>query len=101
MTDKSHAGPAKNIESMLQENRVFQPPKAFSKRAHVKSMVEYRKLYAESIKSPEKFWARQARNELVWFKPWKTVLQWKAPFAKWFAGGQLNASFNCLDKHLE
>ncbi len=100
MTDKSHAVAPKNIESILQEHRIFQPPKGFSKRAHIKALAEYRKQYAESIKSPEKFWAKQARNELVWFKPWKTVLQWKAPFAKWFVGGQLNVSFNCLDKHL-
>ena len=64
-------------------------------------MAEYRKLYNESIKSPEKFWARQAKNELVWFKPWKQVLQWKEPFAKWFVGGQLNVSANCLDKWLD
>src|ERR1700692_1121472 len=99
MSDKSQAVAPNNIESILQENRVFQPPKDFSKRAHLKSLAEYRKLYAESIKSPEKFWAKQAKIELVWFKPWKTVLQWKLPFAKWFAGGQLNVSFNCLDKH--
>src|SRR5262245_4542554 len=99
-TDKSQAAADKNIESLMQENRVFYPKKDFSKRAHVKSLAEYRKLYVQSIKSPEKFWARQAKNELVWFKPWKTVLQWKVPFAKWFAGGQLNVSYNCLDKHL-
>ena len=61
-------------------------------------MAEYRKLYNESIRSPEKFWGKQAKNELVWFKPWKKVLQWKAPFAKWFVGGQLNVSDNCLDR---
>src|SRR3954464_1324961 len=89
------------ITSVLQETRVFPPPKEFSRRAHIKSMAEYRKLYQESIRSPEKFWARQAKQELVWFKPWKKVLQWKAPFAKWFVGGQLNVSVNCLDKHLQ
>src|SRR5436189_1692606 len=90
-----------NITSVLQEERLFPPSKAFSARAHVKSMAQYRKMYQESIRSPEKFWARQAANELVWFKPWKKVLQWKEPFAKWFVGGQLNVSFNCLDKHLD
>ncbi|MEO6184168.1 MAG: acetate--CoA ligase [Verrucomicrobiota bacterium] len=80
--------------------RVFPPPKEFSKRAHIKSMAEYRKLYRESIKSPEKFWAKQATNELVWFAPWKKVLQWKVPHAKWFVGGKLNVSYNCLDQHL-
>jgi len=90
-----------NIASLSQEKRVFPPPKAFSQRAHFKSLAQYRKLYRESIASPEKFWGKQAKNELVWFKPWKKVLQWKVPDAKWFVGGKLNVSFNCLDRHLE
>jgi acetyl-CoA synthetase len=89
-----------NITSVLHEERVFPPPKAFSESAHIKSMVQYKRLYRESIQSPEKFWAKQAKEELVWFKPWKKVLEWKPPFAKWFVGGQLNVSFNCLDRHL-
>jgi acetyl-CoA synthetase len=89
-----------NITSVSTEKRVFSPPKDFSKAAHIKSLAQYRKLYNESIRSPEKFWAKQAKNELIWFKPWKKVLEWKEPFAKWFVGGQLNASYNCLDRHL-
>jgi len=89
-----------SITSVLQESRVFHPPKDFSKRCAFKSLAEYRKLYNESIRSPEKFWGKQARNELIWFKPFKKVLQWKEPFAKWFIGGQLNVSYNCLDRHL-
>src|SRR2546428_11399792 len=89
-----------NITSVLQEARVFPPAKEFSKRAHIKSLAEYRKLYNESIRSPEKFWARAAKNELIWFKPWTKVLQWKEPFAKWFVGGRLNVTYNCLDRHL-
>jgi acetyl-CoA synthetase len=92
--------PSANITSVLQENRVFPPPKAFAKTAWIKSMAQYKKLYRESVQQPEKFWARQAREELVWFKPWKTVLQWKLPYAKWFVGGRLNVSYNCLDRHL-
>jgi acetyl-CoA synthetase len=88
------------IESVLHERRVFPPPKDFARRAHIKSLAQYRKLYKESITAPEKFWAKQAKQELVWFKPWKQVLKWAPPFAKWFAGGQLNVSFNCLDRHL-
>ncbi len=87
--------------SLSHEERVFKPAPAFSARAHIKSLAQYRKLYNESIKSPEKYWARQAKNELVWFKPWKKVLQWKAPFAKWFTGGKLNVSANCLDRFLD
>ena len=91
---------ADNITSLQHENRVFKPHKEFAARAHIKSLAQYQKLYNESIKSPDKFWARQAKNELVWFKPWKKVLDWKSPFAKWFVGGQLNVSHNCLDKWL-
>ncbi len=89
-----------NITSVLNETRVFHPPKGFSEGAHIKSLAQYRKLYNESIRAPEKFWGRQAKNELVWFKPWTKVLQWKQPYSKWFVGGRLNVSFNCLDKHL-
>jgi acetyl-CoA synthetase len=89
-----------SITSVLQESRVFHPPRDFSKRCAIKSLAEYRKLYNESIRSPEKFWGKQAKNELIWFKPFKKVLQWKEPFAKWFVGGQLNVTYNCLDRHL-
>jgi acetyl-CoA synthetase len=88
------------ITSVSTESRVFKPTKEFSSRAHVKSLAEYKKLYNQSIRSPEIFWGKQAKNELVWFKSWKKVLQWKAPFAKWFVGGQLNVSHNCLDRWL-
>jgi len=93
------AGPG--ITSMLQEARVFKPAKEFSAQAHLKSLAEYRKLYQQSIKQPEAFWGKMAKQELAWFKPWKKVLQWKAPHAKWFLGGKLNVSHNCLDRHLE
>ncbi len=89
-----------NIESVLHEERIFPPPREFSRRAHLKSLAEYRKLYRESVESPEKFWSRQAKAELVWFKRWKTVLKWEEPYAQWFIGGQLNVSYNCLDRHL-
>ncbi|MEW6302429.1 MAG: acetate--CoA ligase [Verrucomicrobiota bacterium] len=92
---------APNITSVLQETRVFPPSKDFSAQAHLKSMAHYRKLYHESIQSPEKFWGKRAKEELVWFKPWTKVLQWKEPFAKWFVGGKTNVSVNCLDRHLD
>jgi len=90
---------ANNIESHLQEKRIFKPSAAFSKKAAVKSLADYKKLHAESLKNPEKFWAREA-SDLLWQKKWKKVLDWKSPFAEWFVGGQLNASENCLDRHL-
>jgi acetyl-CoA synthetase len=89
-----------DFTSRLQEHRVFKPAKDFSAKAHIKSFAHYKKMYQESIQSPEKFWARAAKAELVWFKPWTKVLQWKEPFAKWFVGGRLNVSHNCLDKWL-
>jgi acetyl-CoA synthetase len=91
----------KNITSILHENRVFGPRKEFAATARIKSLAQYRKLYRESIQSPQNFWAKQAKNELVWFKPWKKVLEWKTPFAKWFVGGRLNVSYNCLDRWLD
>src|SRR5919201_955782 len=88
-----------NIESHLVEKRVFKPSKDFAKKARIKSLGQYRRMYRESIAQPAKFWAREA-NELLWRAPWKKVLEWKAPFAKWFVGGKLNLSENCLDRHL-
>jgi acetyl-CoA synthetase len=88
-----------NIESHLIEERIFRPPADFAKKARIKSLDQYRRMYRESIKQPEKFWAREAR-ELTWRAPWKKILQWQAPFAKWFVGAKLNVSENCLDRHL-
>src|SRR5438552_8293533 len=88
-----------NIESHLIEKRVFKPSRDFAKRARIKSLDQYRRMYRESIRQPAKFWAREA-SELVWRAKWKKVLEWKARFAKWFVGGKLNISENCLDRHL-
>jgi acetyl-CoA synthetase len=89
-----------HITSMMHEGRTFPPPKELSAGAHVKNMEEYKKLYEESLDHPEGFWGRMAET-LLWQKKWGTVLEWKAPFAKWFLGGKLNVSENCLDRHLE
>lgn len=89
-----------NFTSLSREKRLFKPNKAFAKNAYIKSFAEYKKLYNESIKNPEKFWAKIA-NELHWFKKWTKVLKWKAPHAEWFTGGKINLSYNCLDRHLE
>ncbi len=89
-----------NIESHLKETRVFKPSREFAKKARISSLEQYRRMYRESIRNPDKFWAREAR-ELRWQKPWKKVLQWKVPSAKWFVGGKLNLSENCLDRHLQ
>ncbi len=87
------------IESVLNESRIFPPPADFAAKAHVKSFEEYEKIYAEAAENPEKFWA-DAAESLHWFRKWDTVLEWNEPHAKWFVGGTLNVSFNCLDRHL-
>jgi acetyl-CoA synthetase len=86
---------ATSIDVLLQEDRLFHPPASFRKRAAVTDP----KIYARASKSPEAFWAACAR-QLVWSRPWKKVLQWTPPHAKWFVGGKINASANCLDRHL-
>ena len=87
------------IESISHESRVFEPPPEFSANAHIKSFDEYERLYAEAAADPEAFWARQA-EDLHWFRKWDTVLTWNPPHAKWFVGGKINVSYNCLDRHL-
>ncbi len=101
MSKKTPAAPSLGITSMLQETRVLKCSPEFTAKAHVKSLAAYRRLYAESIQKPDKFWGRVAREELVWFTPFKKVLQWKEPVAKWFGGGRLNVSVNCLDRWLD
>ncbi|HZL35026.1 MAG TPA: acetate--CoA ligase [Tepidisphaeraceae bacterium] len=88
-----------DIESTLQESRVFPPPSEFSKAAHVKSLDEYRRLYRESVDDPAGFWAKQA-DALHWFRKWDTVLEWNSPHANWFVGGKLNAAYNCLEAQI-
>ncbi|HYP50214.1 MAG TPA: AMP-binding protein, partial [Pyrinomonadaceae bacterium] len=87
------------IESILHEDRVFSPPHEFAQKAHVRSFEEYERMYAEAEADLEGFWASQAHN-LHWFRHWDTILEWREPHAKWFVGGKINASYNCLDRHL-
>ncbi len=88
------------IESILHEQRLFQPSPEFSKKAHIKNLEEYQQLYDQAKADPEKFWAQLAQQELHWFGKWDQVLDWQPPFAKWFVGGKINISYNCLDRHL-
>src|ERR1700686_3037664 len=100
MSDRAIADlQASSIDSILQEQRKFEPPAEFSQHAHIKSLAEYERLYKESIEEPDKFWSRIA-GELHWFKKWDKVLEWNLPWAKWFVGGQINLSYNCLDRHV-
>jgi acetyl-CoA synthetase len=90
---------ASTITSVLKESRTFPPPPEFSARAHIKSLAEYERLWKRAKDDPEGFWAEQAES-LSWVKRWDRVLVWNEPHAQWFAGGQLNVSANCLDRHL-
>ncbi|TMQ17254.1 MAG: acetate--CoA ligase [Candidatus Rokuibacteriota bacterium] len=83
------------IEALLREKRRFPPPRDFVRRA----LVNKPSVYAEAARNPVRFWEARAR-ELTWFKPWKKALDWKPPYAKWFVGGKLNVSYNCLDRHV-
>jgi acetyl-CoA synthetase len=92
----------KTIESVLHENRVFPPSEAFVKQANVSGMDAYRKLCAEAEKDLDGFWGRLAKEHVLWHKPFSKVLdESKSPFVKWFEDGELNVSYNCLDRHLK
>jgi acetyl-CoA synthetase len=92
--------PDQTITSVSRETRKFRPSAAFKAQANLGSDAAYKRLYAESVNSPEKFWDRQAKEHLVWRKPYKKVLKWEAPHAQWFLGGKLNVAENCVDRHL-
>ena len=83
------------IEALYGENRKFPPPADFAARANVKDDALYRQGEDDYVA----FWEEQAKS-LDWFEPWHTALEWDAPYAKWFVGGKLNASYNCLDRHV-
>lgn len=88
------------IESVQQENRIFHPPADFVRRARIRSIEDYQKLWKESVDHPEQFWSKVA-NELTWFTPWQKVLEWNPPYAKWFVGGKTNLSVNCIDRQIQ
>src|SRR5256884_4142969 len=91
-----------SIETVLQEKRVFPPPAEFVKQANISGMDAYRKMVAEAEKDFEGFWGRLARGTVLWSKPFTKVLdESKAPFFRWLHDGELNASYNCLDRHLK
>lgn len=84
-----------DISVLLQETRSFPPSDEFRARAHVRDS----QVHDDAALDPEYFWAQEAAT-LDWMKPWDTVLEWNAPFAKWFQGGTLNVSVNCVDRHI-
>jgi acetyl-CoA synthetase len=90
------------IESLISEQRIFEPPRQGRKTAHVKSLKEYKDHYRRSMEDPEGFWGRRAEELISWNRKWRKVLKadFQKPEVQWFIGGQLNASYNCLDRHL-
>jgi len=90
---------SQSIDSILNERRVFQPSTEFSQDAHIKDLEHYQRLYREAEEDPERFWGEIA-GQLHWFRKWDRVLEWDSPWAKWFIGGQINISYNCLDRHV-
>ena len=92
-------GPAGTVASVMTEERMFPPPAEFSARARIGSLEEYRRLYDAAKEDPEGFWGERAAA-LPWTTPYTKVLDWHPPAAKWFVGGQLNASAACLDRHI-
>ncbi len=96
-----HEGTA-NLDSNLRENRVFEPSHEFRSKAHVSSIEQYEQMYRRSVEQPEEFWG-EAASELEWFAPWTRVLEpgrdGSGFGAKWFTGGKLNLSHNCVDRH--
>src|SRR5688572_14121456 len=84
------------IEDYYSENRTFEPSPEFVDHAWLSD----RSMYERAEADWQGFWAEQARDLLDWFDEWDTVLDWKLPFARWFDGGTLNVSYNCLDRHV-
>src|SRR5579872_6605655 len=84
----------KNLDALLDEHRTFPPTPEFNERANWNDPA----IYERAAENPEGFWAEQAKN-LDWFTPWQRVLEWNAPWAKWFVGGKLNVTYNCVDRH--
>ncbi|MDP1895412.1 MAG: acetyl-coenzyme A synthetase N-terminal domain-containing protein, partial [Hydrogenophaga sp.] len=95
------SAPSTSIQSTLVENRVFEPTEATVKAARISGMDAYNALCAEAENDFEGFWAKRARETLTWHKPFtKTLDESNAPFYTWFEDGELNASYNCLDRHM-
>jgi len=89
------------IQSVLQETRQFPPPPEFAKQAHISSEEQYQQLCQRAKDNPAGFWGELAQTELDWFKPFITAMEGKMPETKWFLGGKINASYQCLDRHLK
>ena len=88
------------IESVLQENRKFAPPAEFAANALISSQEQYQEMWQQAKDDPKAFWGDLATEELDWFQPFTSVMEGDMPETKWFQGGKINASYQCLDRHL-
>ncbi|MGI9473841.1 MAG: acetate--CoA ligase [Rubripirellula sp.] len=96
MTDASG-----QIDHVLNEDRSFPPPAAFTEKAVFSTPQQYEEMYNRAVKDRDGFWREEALEHLHWFEPFQEVCKWNAPNAEWFVGGKTNASYNCLDRHIE
>ncbi len=88
------------IDTVMQEDRLFPPSAEFSAKSRIRSLEEYQQLWDRAKADPPAFWAELAREELHWFEPFDKALEWNEPYAKWFVGGKTNVSYNCLDRNI-
>ncbi|MDE0866257.1 MAG: acetate--CoA ligase [Rubripirellula sp.] len=96
MTDASG-----QIDHVLTENRSFPPPAEFTEKAVFSSTEQYKQMYDRAVQDRDGFWREQAEEHLHWFEPFQEVCKWEMPNVEWFSGGKTNASYNCLDRHIE
>ncbi|MBI2756319.1 MAG: acetate--CoA ligase [Chloroflexi bacterium] len=97
MTLETAASTTGQIDALLQEDRRYPPSAAFHAAANLSDAAVYERAAA----NPEGFWEEEARTRITWFKPWDRVLEWDAPRARWFVGAEVNAAYNCVDRHLQ
>ncbi|MCA9072938.1 MAG: acetyl-coenzyme A synthetase, partial [Planctomycetaceae bacterium] len=88
------------IENVLHENRKFPPSKEFTEQANISSEEQYQEMWQKAKDNPAEFWGKLAEENLTWFKKFDKVVDGQMPETKWFLGGKINASYQCLDRHL-
>ncbi len=89
------------IDTVMQENRIFPPSEKFVSQAKIASLEASQQMWDNAQRDPVAFWDQFAKEDLHWFEPYQEVLEWQEPFAKWFIGGKTNVAYNCIDAHLD
>tara|TARA_R110002073_G_scaffold46789_7_gene127457 strand:- start:10553 stop:12511 length:1959 start_codon:yes stop_codon:yes gene_type:complete len=93
--------PSGQIDHVLTEDRLFPPPAEFTQKAVFSTTDQYQEMYKRAAENPDDFWREEALEHLHWFEPFGEVCKWNPPHAEWFVGGKTNASYNCLDRHID